>query len=55
MIYKIEAEGDTMYYYADSEDEAYQRITKFIGPMPRKLLKFTRIADSEVPEGQEVL
>ena len=42
-VYKIEAEGDSMYYAASTEDEAYKRICEFIGDMPRSLLTFKKM------------
>lgn len=54
-VYKIEAQGDTMYYAASTEDEAYSKLTRFIGDIPRKMLKFTKMTLDEVPEGEEAL
>lgn len=53
-IYKIEMEGDALYYAATSEDEAYARFYPTF-PVPRNLLKFTRLKKSDVPAGEEIL
>lgn len=54
-VYKIEAEGDTMYYAATTEDEAYKRICEFIGKMPRHMLTFTKMKSEEVPSDEDIL
>lgn len=54
-VYKIEAEGDTLYYAAATEDEAYKRICELMGPMPRSMLTFTKMKRKDVPKSEEVL
>jgi hypothetical protein len=52
-IFKVEAQGDTLYINAENEAHANQRLTKFTGPIPRPLLTFTEV--KELPEGEELL
>lgn len=54
-VYKIEAEGDTLYYAAATEDEAYTRISMLVGRIPRSMLTFTKMAREQVPNSEEVL
>jgi hypothetical protein len=54
-VYKIEAQGDTMYFIAANEDAAYKRMVSTIGDIPRKMLKFTKLTLDDVPEGEEAL
>lgn len=53
-VYMIEMEGDKLYYWGISEDEVYKRFVSTFG-VPRNLLKFTKMARDDVPEGEEVL
>lgn len=52
-VFKIEAQGDTMYFAATTEDAAYKRMVQTIGDIPRKMLKFTKMTLDDVPEGEE--
>ena len=52
-IYKIEAEGDTVYVEADNEAAANKKLVKSMGFIPRSLLKFT-VVDA-LPAGEEFL
>lgn len=48
--FKVTAQGDTVYVKADSEDKAYERMCEAIGSMPRTMLKFNEIKESQLPE-----
>lgn len=52
-IYKIEAQGDTMYVKAIDESAALKRLSEFAGDIPRSLLTITVV--SKLPEGEEFL
>lgn len=52
-IFKIEAQGDTVYIQAADKDAAYDRLTEVMGGIPRSMLKFTEVP--ELPEGEELL
>jgi len=52
-IFKVEAEGDTMYINADNLDQAKYRLLKMVGPIPESLLTWTEV--SELPKGEEFL
>jgi len=53
MIYKIEAEGDTIYVEADNRQQALERLTEFCGPIPEQLLTITTV--KKLPKGEELL
>jgi len=53
-VFKIEMEGDVLYYAATTEDEAYQKFEPIYG-VPRHLLKFTKMKMDDVPAGEEIL
>lgn len=53
MIFQVEAQGDTMYIEAASQDAAQARLFDFTGPIPTRLLKWTVIG--ALPEGEELL
>ena len=52
-IFKIDAEGDTVYVNADNEKDAKARLHKIVGPMPDDLLTITEV--EKLPEGEEFL
>jgi hypothetical protein len=53
-IFKCEAQGDTMYFNADTIDAARIRLTEITGDqIPEELLTWTEV--SEVPDGEEAL
>lgn len=52
-IFKVEAEGDTMYFGADDLDGAKKKLNDFIGPIPDSLVKWSEV--DEVPDGEEAL
>lgn len=54
-IFKIEAEGDTLYIEAWTEDDAYKVLCRRIAPIPRSILTFTTVSRMEVPSDEEVL
>jgi len=53
MIWKCEAEGDTVYVEADDEGAAYDALTSKLGPIPRRMLKLKQV--DTVPKGEELL
>lgn len=53
MIFKAEAEGDSMYVEADTRAEAYKKLNDFVGGIPSYLIKWTD--DVELPEGEETI
>jgi len=53
-IFKCEAQGDTMYFNADTIDAARVRLIEVTGDqIPEELLTWTEV--SEVPDGEEAL
>ena len=53
-IFKCEAQGDTLYFKAETLDAARLRLIDTIGEdIPEKLLIWTEV--SETPEGEETL
>ncbi len=52
-IFKVEAEGDTVYIEAVDKDEAKARLTEIMGPIPASLLKWSTVA--KLPKGEELL
>lgn len=53
-IFKCEAQGDTMYFNADTIDAARVRLIEVTGDqIPEELLMWTEV--DEVPDGEEVL
>lgn len=52
-IYKIEAEGDTVYLKADNEQAAKDKLTKLFGWVPESLLTITKV--SKLPKGEKFL
>ena len=52
-IFKVEAEGDTLYIEADSQEAAKQRFTDFMGDVPESLLTWSAV--EALPDGEELL
>ena len=52
-IFKIDAEGDTVYIEAKDKTDAYGRLCEVMGPIPQSLLTFTQI--KKLPTGEELL
>jgi hypothetical protein len=52
-IFKVEAEGDTVYIKAKNLRAAQDRFTSFMGEIPSGLLTWTEVP--ELPEGEEFL
>ena len=53
-IFKMEAQGDTMYVRAENETEARGELTQAIGEeIPESLLTISEV--TELPEGEELL
>ena len=52
-IFKVEAEGDTVYIEAEDKKAALARLTEVVGPIPESLLKWSSV--SKLPKGEELL
>ncbi len=52
-IYKIEAQGDTVYIQAADEDGAVAALASKLGPIPRSMLTVTLV--DALPDGEEFL
>lgn len=52
-IWKIEAQGDTIYTKGRDQHDAYCNFVKVIGEMPFELLTFTGV--QELPAGEELI
>ena len=52
-VFKIEAQGDTVYVQAVDEDKARAELAEKMGPIPLELLTMTEVP--ELPEGEELL
>jgi hypothetical protein len=52
-IFKVEAQGDTIYIEADTKLEAENDLVDFAGDIPPELLTWTE--NVELPEGEEVI
>lgn len=52
-IYKIDAQGDTIYIEALSESDAVSRLMQVMGHIPRSLLTLAVV--KELPDGEELL
>lgn len=52
-IFKIDAQGDTVYIQAATEPEAIYKLTSAMGEIPTRLLTIT-IVDA-LPDGEEFL
>lgn len=52
-IWKVEAEGDTLYIHANNQHDASQQLKHAMGPIPASLLTWTKI--DALPEGEEYL
>ncbi len=52
-IYKVEAEGDTLYIQAVDQAIAKATLTAKIGKMPDSILTWSEV--KELPEGEEFL
>ena len=52
-IFKIDAEGDTVYIEAEDKKAALARLTEVMGPIPESLLKWSSV--SKLPKGEELL
>jgi len=53
MVWKVEAEGDTIYVEAETLDAAEQKFKKAFGVIPSKLVKWTLI--DKLPDGEEAI
>ena len=53
MIFKVEAQGDTLYIKAPTLEDAKLQLTEKIGPIPERLLKWSEV--KKLPKGEEFL
>lgn len=52
-IFKVEAQGDTLYIQAPTKADAHLQLTEKIGPIPERLLKWSEV--KSLPKGEEFL
>lgn len=52
-IWKVQAEGDTVYIEAPDREAAEDRLTQFMGDIPTHLLTFTIV--DKMPDDEELL
>ena len=52
-FFKIEAQGDTVYVEAPTEQGAIERLTAVMGKIPRSMLTITPV--KKLPENEECL
>lgn len=52
-IFKVEAEGDTMYIGAEDQAGASAQLTEKIGPIPASMLSWSEVP--ALPDGEELL
>jgi len=52
-IFKVEAQGDTLYIRANHQSDALRQLEEFSGPIPSHLLTWSEV--KKLPEGEEIL
>lgn len=52
-IFKVEAQGDTLYIRANHQSDALRQLEEFTGPIPSSLCTWSEIA--KLPSGEEFL
>jgi hypothetical protein len=52
VIFEFAAQGDKIYVEAETEDQAYEKLTESVGEIPRSILTITIVAT--LPEGEEI-
>jgi 2-methylisocitrate lyase-like PEP mutase family enzyme len=52
-IFRVEAEGDTVYIEAEDKKAAIARLTEVMGPIPASMLKWGTV--DKLPKGEELL
>jgi hypothetical protein len=52
-IFKVEAQGDTLYIRANHQSDALRQLEEFSGPIPASLLKWSEV--DKLPSGEEFL
>lgn len=52
-IFKVEAEGDTVYIEAVDKETAKARLTEIMGPIPASMLRWSSV--DKLPKGEEFL
>jgi len=53
MIFKVEAEGDTIFVEAETQAEAQKKLDDVFGTIPKNLITWTE--DVQLPEGEEII
>ena len=53
MIWKVEAQGDTIYFEETTIDEAEEKFRELFGNVPKKLVTWTEI--DKLPDGEETI
>ena len=51
MIWKVEAQGDTIYFKEETLKDAERKFKDFFGEVPKKLVTWTEV--DELPDGIE--
>ena len=52
-IFKVEAQGDTLYIQAPTKEDAHLQLTEKIGSIPERLLTWSEV--KKLPKGEEFL
>jgi hypothetical protein len=52
-IFKVEAQGDTLYIQANHQSDALRQLEEFSGPIPSSLLTWSEV--KKLPKGEEFL
>ena len=52
-IFKVKAQGDTLYIQAPTKEDAHLQLTEKIGPIPERFLTWTEV--EKLPKGEELL
>jgi hypothetical protein len=52
-IFKAEADGDTLYFGAETLEQAEGKLTETWGPIPESMVTWTEV--DVLPEGEELL
>jgi hypothetical protein len=52
MIFKVEAQGDTLYFKAPHQSDALRQLEEICGPIPSSLLKWSQV--KKLPKDAEI-
>lgn len=52
MIYKVKAQGDTLYFKGWSQSDALRQLEEMCGPIPSSLLKWSQI--KKLPKNAQI-